>query len=712
MEEEDTLEIACNICGHVGLENGSDGFYYCQNCGSQASNIRETGQDIDDFVDFGNPSAYMSNRRRRTVPEPVSESQPDTSQFWESLKLEVDEQKTGNKTRNTNVDDVGPTEPMDFGGSSGELSYSDYYSQIRMRYCMGVQVLIQLQCMALVEEFGVNERVVDVTAQIWWHFLRLSGVFAEDWADEAITQSESQSQGPVDGFVSSGNHRDEPHNLLGQRAVMIWYRSLSKTIPLHHSIVISFLACHVLREAVLPTDILKWIFEGKLPYFAAFADIEKEIDPPPKGCPISSSRMFKPTQALSSQKLESTAAIIAEMVGLELPPVNFYAIASRYLRLMSLPADKILPHACCIYEWSMPPECWLSANARRLPTRACVMYILIVSIRILYNIHGFGDWEANFSGSSSLSTACGENELDSESDANLNDVAKTSPDFDAKELLLTLDTKYRDLLDTFEYSKGMPTYLQYCKDVVFAGVEPSFEDIEENKIIEEFWSLYQRRGVSGSSPDCEERSSGHNGGYNKRPREDSSGSSMSSKKSRDDEVNSNALEQSSESHSDKSHRYINQQSFFPERPNCSSSKHSCNESDRDEAVNRLKSNMEENRFCYIPPRDKCNDTKYLHYARKKDEGAYTYAAHADYYILLRACARVAQIDIRCLHAGVLGFERRLALLEKNIDRCLNVKLPTDTCEFCRDDEVEVNATDRMEVNATDDHVMGFSDLNL
>lgn len=258
--------------------------------------------------------------------------------------------------------------------------------------------------------------------------------------------------GPLDGFVSSGNHRDEPHNLLGQRAVMIWYRSLSKTIPLSYSLVISFLACHVLREVVLPTDILKWIIEGKLPYFAAFTDIEKEIDPPPKGCPISSSRMFKPTQALPSQKLESTAAIVAETLGLELPPVNFFAIASRYLRIMSLSVDKILPHACCIYEWSMPPECRLSANPRRLPTRACVMSILIVSIRILYNLHGFGNWEANFSGSSSSSTVCGETELDSESDANLNDVAKhqsTSPDFDAKELLLTLDTKYGDLLDTF-----------------------------------------------------------------------------------------------------------------------------------------------------------------------------------------------------------------------------------------------------------------------
>ncbi|KAL8112003.1 hypothetical protein AgCh_019636 [Apium graveolens] len=163
---------------------------------------------------------------------------------------------------------------------------------------------------------------------------------------------------------------------------------------------------------------------------SAFSVTEKEIDPPPEGCPISSSLMFRPTQGLSSQKLESTAAIIAEMLGLELPPT-----------------------------------------------------------------------------SSSLSTACGENELDSDSDANLNDVVMTSPDFGAKELLLTLDTKYKDLLDTFEYSKGMPTYFNNIKMLFFAGVGPSFEDIEETKIIEEFWSLYQRRRGLSSSPEHEERSS-------------------------------------------------------------------------------------------------------------------------------------------------------------------------------------------------------------
>lgn len=259
--------------------------------------------------------------------------------------------------------------------------------------------------------------------------------------------------GPVDGFVSSGKHRAEPHNILGQRAVMIWFRSLSKTIPLSYSLVISFLACHVLREAILPTDILKWMLEGKLPYFAAFAEIEKEIDPPPRGCPISSSRMFRPTQAVSLQKLESLAASVAEIVGLELPSVNFFAIASRYLRLLSLPMEKILPHACRIYEWSMPPECWLSANELRLPTRVCVMSILIVSIRILYNIHGFGKWEMSFSGSSGSSSLADRNiEVEPKCNTDTNDDAKqqsTPPDIDAKELLLTLDAKYGELVEMF-----------------------------------------------------------------------------------------------------------------------------------------------------------------------------------------------------------------------------------------------------------------------
>lgn len=103
---------------------------------------------------------------------------------------------------------------------------------------------------------------------------------------------------------------------------------------------------------------------------------------------------------------------------------------------------------------------------------------------------------------------------------------------------------------------------------------------------------------------------------------------------------------------------------------------------KDEAIRILKLDMEENRFYYIPPRVNPKRFDYLHYVRKRDEGALTYVAHADYYILLRACAKVAKIEIRLMHIGVLSFERRLAWIEHRINHCLHLKPPTVSCEFC------------------------------
>ncbi|KAF6159574.1 hypothetical protein GIB67_032345 [Kingdonia uniflora] len=60
----------------------------------------------------------------------------------------------------------------------------------------------------------------------------------------------------------------------------------------------------------------------------------------------------------------------------------------------------------------------------------------------------------------------------------------------------------------------------------------------------------------------------------------------------------------------------------------------------------------------------------LHYARKNDEGTREYVAHADYYILLRACARVVEVDVRYMHAAVLKLEKRLAWMENQVDHNL------------------------------------------
>ena len=121
---------------------------------------------------------------------------------------------------------------------------------------------------------------------------------------------------------------------------------------------------------------------------------------------------------------------------------------------------------------------------------------------------------------------------------------------------------------------------------------------------------------------------------------------------------------------------------------------------KEESIRKMKQDMEENRFYYIPPRVYLKRFDYLHYVRKRDEGALTYAAHADYYILLRACAKVAQVEIRCMHIGVLSFEKRLAWTEHRINHCLQLTPPTFSCEFCS------------EVGNASVESLGLSNLNI
>lgn len=117
----------------------------------------------------------------------------------------------------------------------------------------------------------------------------------------------------------------------------------------------------------------------------------------------------------------------------------------------------------------------------------------------------------------------------------------------------------------------------------------------------------------------------------------------------------------------------------------------------------MRSNMEENRFRYIKPREvnrrkRLRNYDYLHYVRKRDDGAFAYAAHAEYYILLRACARVVELDVRSLHGAVMNFEKRLEWLEKKLDHCLDVFPSIDhVCEFCSDD-VEQDVPDEIGIN--------------
>ncbi|CAN0923658.1 TATA box-binding protein-associated factor RNA polymerase I subunit B [Linum grandiflorum] len=607
-DDEETIKSECRSCGSTDFYE-SDGFYYCNYCGAKVDGLMVTGIADEDFIDKtgrGGGGLYNAIHTRRSQPTGLSqgtEANPSSQAWYRFTQEEAESNKAitpkkeerGSSYCYSHLDLTGPTEPVDFGPApTGELGYDDYYNEVRFRYVMGLQWMVQMQCDALIEEFGVSPLICGVVSAVWLRFVAVSGVFKDGWADDAVKESESQTpDGEDDNIKVRSKHRNEPHNSFGQRSVMVWFRSLRKAIPLDYSLALCFLACHVAKEAVLPTDIVKWSIEGKIPYFAAHIEIEKRFNGPSLNCPISSALMFRPLQPVPVQKLEAMAAVIAESVGLHLPPINFHAVASRYLNELSVPSDKILPHACRIYEWSMPPDLWLSANELRLPTRVCVMSILMVAIRILYNLHGFGAWESSLSKSAARQTS----ELDSE------------------ELLHKLETGYSKIGGPCEFTKDLTSYLQYCRDV-------------DNEPVKQLGD-------------------------------------------KDDTLNQKRLR--SEQNDSPTPSGSMQARDPPKEASCE--------------IRRMKTDMEENRFCYIPPRVKVKRPDgYLYYNRKQDEGSYKYVAHADYYILLRSCAKVAQVDIRIMHIAVLGFERRLAWLEKRIQHCLDTNPPSFTCEFCRDDD--------------------------
>ncbi|GAV67129.1 RRN7 domain-containing protein [Cephalotus follicularis] len=707
MEQTDYSKWTCKMCSNVGLEDGNDGYFYCIRCGSQADDIMETGVADEDFVDKGDGrgALYSASHRHVLHRQPITQSQSQ-SQFWSQFT----QPQTPNNSKDVKEeeeygDGVGPTEPGDFG-DVGVAGYEEYYREVRMRYVMGLQLMIQFQSEALVKKFKVHPSICGFVGPIWMRFLAQSGVMNQGWADEIIQHSELQIPGDPKEFKARVKYRLEPHNIHGKRAVMIWYKALRKRMPLSCSLAISFLACHVAREAVLPTDIVKWSIEGHLPYFAAYLEIEKSFGQASGACPISATVMFRPSKAIPLQKLESLAASIAQSIGCLLPPVNFYAIASRYLNRLFLPVEKILPHACRIYVWSMPPDLWLSTNKLRLPTRVYVMAILIVAIRILYDINGYGTWESSLSAHNDSSSTLEHGETmdftcspsmvndakggsdspshkseDSGKNAYRNTSNKQKSELDATELLNNLEAKYNELGEAYEYTEDLSTYLEYCKDVAFAGLKPPFEDFEEEKIIEEFWKFYEKEKDDEPSEDLEAQPSRDIN--QKRSRDNNESPSKESKRVRDN---------SCVGGSSTDHGTSDKDGCSPHSPDDVHSSHSqecqypeCNGKScayKDRAIRRMKLDMEENKFCYISPRVKLKRLDYLHYARKMDEGAMTYVAHADYYILLRACARVAQVSVRIMHVGVLSFERRLAWLEKRIDHCLHLKPPNITCEFC------------------------------
>jgi len=85
----------------------------------------------------------------------------------------------------------------------------------------------------------------------------------------------------------------------------------------------------------------------------------------------------------------------------------------------------------------------------------------------------------------------------------------------------------------------------------------------------------------------------------------------------------------------------------------------------------LVSEMQDHGFHYMPPRKPRKSDGYLRYRRRRLSGGFVCVAHADYYMLLRAFAKLAEVNVCIMHISVLNLEKRLACIEDRIERSLN-----------------------------------------
>lgn len=204
--EDESFNVTCEQCGGDRFEQQNDGFYYCTDCHYQSQHVMETGVADEAFAKAGGEGFYMSSHRRKApavIPgfragapvikaEPISQYMPDS---------DVCGIFGGFGVKNEGVmgeEFSGPFDfglPMDYDAGDEQARYSKTYNEVRLRYVMGVQVMLVMQCKALVERFEVNPLICGYASSIWMRYVAASGVFDDGWADNAISESEDRQPG-------------------------------------------------------------------------------------------------------------------------------------------------------------------------------------------------------------------------------------------------------------------------------------------------------------------------------------------------------------------------------------------------------------------------------------------------------------------------------------------------------------------------------------
>lgn len=202
----------CSVCGSTDLSAGGDGFSYCNICGSQSQFFQDQAFDYDDTHLYNarnvrergiarKESQLATQELQQTLATQASQlaTQEDLAYFQASQFQSQYQSQFGDDLMPFSQGVINPSQPI-VGATQSELdvlglSESERLAaRVRKVYVEGVQVLVQMQCEALVQKFGVTPLVCGILGPVWMKFVSSTCVYEDRWADEALLVAEAQHE--------------------------------------------------------------------------------------------------------------------------------------------------------------------------------------------------------------------------------------------------------------------------------------------------------------------------------------------------------------------------------------------------------------------------------------------------------------------------------------------------------------------------------------
>lgn len=215
--------------------------------------------------------------------------------------------------------------------------------QLALTYCSCLQSMLRMQAEVLERCFHVSPRVGPLIRRVWLAYLAKSPALQQLSSAGPL---EGEDQGPQGGQglharVDAHAHAAPLHHqagLLAPKRARPFALRLRQSLPPHTTLAVTFLSCHVLREAVGPHDVLRWAAHGQLP----FLDLELAT----RGQRAAAmAGLLEPALAArlpsSPAHLARDAVCVALAAGVALPPVNADALVLRHAAELALDGEVV-----------------------------------------------------------------------------------------------------------------------------------------------------------------------------------------------------------------------------------------------------------------------------------------------------------------------------------------------------------------------------------